>query len=50
MKEDTLKKELQNSGYSKEEQFFYELNLQLKNKLIEESQELRKSKLKPPKS
>ena len=44
MKPDTLKNELKYDGYSKEEQYFYELNLKLKNELNDEKN---KSELKP---
>ena len=44
MKSDTLKNELKYDGYSKEEQYFYELNLKLKKKLHEEE---KKTDLKP---
>ena len=40
MKTINLRNELKNEGYSKEEQYFYELNLSLKNELkTEERQE-----------
>lgn len=40
MKENTLKNELTRDGYSKEEQYFYELNLKLRNKISKEQKSI----------
>lgn len=43
MKENTLKNELNSDGYSKEEQYFYELNLKLKNNVSREQKSILKN-------